>query len=246
MNIVRTVTWPINRWMESKAMGRNSLEIDSNQGLANMQGASLMAWMNYHHRDIHGKQCTWMGVTALKNPLDAWIYQEILYEVKPDIILELGNNEGGGTLFLANMCDLLGHGQVIGVDINHEVFKASHPRIELITGDTTSDEVIEQVRAKCEGKRVLIIHDAAHTKEIVLRDLRNYSPLVAVGSYLIVEDTSIGIPGFKDGPFFIPRQNTPLQSIDEFINENPNFVIDESRERYILTENYRGFLRRVA
>ena len=235
-----------------RASNNQSWSIDGNRGIGNMQGVPLIAWINYHQREVLGQQCYWLGHRALKNPMDAWIYQEILYEVKPDIVIELGNKNGGSTLFLAGICDLMNHGRVLALDIDHAQFTASHPRIELITGDCASREVLETVRQKCDDQRVLIIHDADHSREAVLRDLRNYSPLVSQGSYFIVEDSIEGVPGFSGdpeqpvGPFLLPPKDTALQGIESFLEENSNFVVDESRERYILTANYRGYLRRVS
>lgn len=234
-----------------KPSEHGSWYIDANQRLPDILNMPLLAWINYHQREVHSKQCYWMGQRALKNPMDAWIYQEIIFEIKPDIIIEIGNKNGGSTQFLAGMCELLGQGRVLALDIDHSVFTASHPRIEMITGDCSDQDILAMVREKCQGQKVLIIHDADHTKAAVLRDLRNFAPLVSPGSYLIVEDTTIGIPGFSGdpnnpvGPYLMPRQNTPLQAIEEFLRENPNFVVDESRERYILTHNYRGYLRRM-
>jgi len=213
--------------------------------------APLITWLNYHQHEILGKQCYWLGHRALKNPMDAWIYQEIIYEVKPDIIVEMGNKNGGSTLFLASILQLLGHGEVLAIDVNHEGFTAFHPRIGLITGDCSDEEIIGQVKDKCRGKRVLVIHDAEHTRDAVLRDLRNYAPLVSPGSYFIVEDSIQGVPGFcpdserLHGPFLLPDIDTPLQGIKTFLRENKDFYVDVSRERYILTANYRGFLRRI-
>ncbi len=183
--------------------------------------------------------------------MHAWIYQEIIYEVKPDIIVEIGNKSGGSTLFLASILQLLGHGEVLAIDVNHEGFTAFHPRIGLITGACSDEGIIAQVKDKCVGKRVLIIHDAEHTRDAVLRDLRNYAPLVSPGSYFIVEDSIQGVPGFcpdserLHGPFLLPDIDTPLQGIKTFLRENKDFYVDVSRERYILTANYRGFLRRI-
>jgi cephalosporin hydroxylase len=205
---------------------------------------TLEDWMLYHQTDIVFDQCTWMGVRALKSPLDAWIYQEIIYEVRPDIIVELGSMWGGSTLYLANLLDLMGHGQVVSVDISRERFSSKHERFVLITGSTTDPHVIAKVRALCDGKKVLVIHDAAHDKATVLADLRTYSPLISVGSYLIVED------GFGD--LFYPgtpigmAEDGPLPAIEQFIQEHPEFVIDKRRERYLLTTNPLGFLKRVS
>lgn len=211
----------------------------------------LISWVNYHQHSILGKQCFWMGHRAMKNPMDAWIYQEIVYEVRPDYIIEIGNANGGTTLFLANICDLLNHGQVIGLDIDHGKFGVSHPRIELLTGECSSSQIVEAVQCKVAGKKALVIHDAEHTRDAVSRDLRLYSPLVSVGSYFIVEDSFEGIRGFnsrcgeRPGVFSIRNPDSPLQAIECFIRENKNFIIDRSRERYILTSNYKGYLKRI-
>lgn len=248
----RNLSRVLDRLIRPKPPHHNSWYIDGKNGIADLQGAPLMGWINYHQRQILGKQCYWLGQRALKNPMDAWIYQEILYDVKPDIVLEIGNKNGGSSLFLASICELMGHGKVIALDIDHSKFTASHPRIELITGDCSSEAVLDTIREKCQDQRVLVIHDADHTKEAVLRDMRNYSPLVCPGSYFIVEDSIEGVPGFGGtiddpiGPFTLPRTHTPLQAIEQFLKENRSFEVDASRERYILTANVRGFLKRTS
>jgi cephalosporin hydroxylase len=185
-----------------------------------------------------------MGLHAWKNPLDAWIYQEIVYEVRPDIIVEIGSYEGGSTLFLAGLLELLGKGTVISVDIDRSRFRAKHDRIFEITGSSSSPEVVEKVRGLCRDRTVLIIQDAAHDKESVLKDLRNYSKLVSLNSYFIVEDGVVDLyrPSDSIGSF----EDGPLAAIDEFLSQNPNFLADSERERYILTYNPRGFLKRIS
>ncbi|OGH61730.1 MAG: hypothetical protein A3G34_14075 [Candidatus Lindowbacteria bacterium RIFCSPLOWO2_12_FULL_62_27] len=202
---------------------------------------TLMDWINYFHRNIVGFQSRWLGHRALKNPLDAWIYQEILYEVRPDVIVEIGNKSGGGALFLAGICDALKHGVVLALDITRDRMTAKHRRIVELTGDAADPRIIREVHRRCKGKRTLVIHDADHTKDAVLRDLRNYSDLVRHPSYLIVEDTTDGLPGFmgrRRG-----NSNSPLQAIDVFLRENRRFCIDKSRERYLLTANFNGYLK---
>ncbi|MEK7287922.1 MAG: CmcI family methyltransferase [Elusimicrobiota bacterium] len=210
----------------------------------------LIAWFNYHQHEVLGKQCKWLGKRALKNPLDAWIYQEIIWEVRPDLIIELGNKNGGSTLFLANICDLIGHGEILALDLDHKQFTAEHSRIRLLTGDCSSEPVLNKVREYAKNKKVLVIHDADHTRKAVLRDLRLYAEFVSPCSYLIVEDTMHGISGFnsesgkKPGVFTLRDPDTPLQAIEEFLKERRDFTMDRSRERYILTSNYKGYLRR--
>jgi cephalosporin hydroxylase len=180
----------------------------------------------------------WMGVHSLKNPLDAWVYQEILHDVRPEVVVELGSRFGGSTLFLCHMLDLLGvDAQVVSVDRTHEAFAAKHERIEMVTGDTRDAEAVARVRTLCAGKRGLVIHDADHSADVVIEDLRNYAPLVAPGSYLIVED------GVRDHLAGLPG---PVEAVNRFLAESPDFEVDETRERFVFTYNPRGFLRRRA
>lgn len=201
----------------------------------------LDEWLLYNQEH---EGCTWMGVKALKNPPDLWIYQEILYDVKPDIIVELGSAEGGTTLYLANLLDLIGKGKVISVDNDRRKYNVEHDRIEMVTGDTASSKTVAKVSSLCpQNNLVLVIHDACHKKENVLEDMRLYSPLVSIGSYFIVED---GIQDlFKPGNCIGTFERGPLFAIDEFLKENPKFIVDKTREHYILTHNPNGFLLRV-
>ncbi|MHB8628328.1 MAG: CmcI family methyltransferase [Aggregatilineales bacterium] len=204
---------------------------------------SLYQWLLYHQQGIVFEKCTWMGARALKNPLDAWIYQEIIYEVKPDVIVEIGSAYGGSALFLAHMLDLIGTGIVISVDITRELFNVKHDRIVLVTGDSSSAEVVAQVADLCRDKRVLVIHDGSHVKEDVLKDLQHYSKCVNVGSYIIVEDGIVDL--FSPRTALGRMYDGPLLATEQFLKEQPNFEVDSERERYILTYNPKGFLKRV-
>ncbi len=184
----------------------------------------------------------------MKNPCDAWIYQEIIHKVKPDIIVEIGSFEGGSTLYFANLLDILGKGIVISIDTDRTNYHVKHDRIVTITGDSLSPATIANVSKLCNGKSALIVHDGNHTKEHVFKDLQAYSNLVSINSYFIVEDGTIdlfspnlfnpndGIGTFDEGP---------LRAVEKFLNNNSNFVVDAERERYILTDNPKGFLKRV-
>jgi cephalosporin hydroxylase len=205
---------------------------------------SLHRWLLYHHKEIHHERCHWMGVRALKNPLDAWVYQEILYEVQPDVVVEIGSNEGGSTLYLAHLLELIGKGLVVSVDIDHSRFTASHHRIVKVTGDSSAEATLAQVAALCEGKTGLVIHDANHNKEPALRDLRAYERFVSVGSYLIVEDGIVDL--FRPGDGLGWFAEGPLAAVEQFIRERPEFRIDSTREKYVMTYNPKGFLRRVS
>lgn len=185
-----------------------------------------------------------MGVPTLKSVLDAWIYQEILAEVRPDTIVELGSWAGGSTLYLAHLCDALGHGRVVSVDHDRSAWRVSHPRIAVVTGDTASPETHDAVRELIGDGRALVIHDAGHHAATVRRDLEAFAPLVAVGSYLIVEDGVVDL--FEPGRGISDRTTPgPLVATRAFLAEHPEFVSDKSRERYWVTYNPDGYLKRV-
>lgn len=222
--------------------------IKENTGIDNLGRKPLMAWINYHQYDVVGKGTHFLGHRALKNPMDAWVYQEIIYDVKPDVVLEIGNKNGGSTYYLAILLETMGHGTVLALDIDHSRFTPKHPRIDMITGDASAPDTIKKVYDYCSGKKVLVIHDADHSYKAVLTDLRNYQDLVAPGSYLIVEDTIEGVRGFQYSEFpyqtFIrANKDKPLQAVFDFVNENKRFEIDRDREKWILTANPYGYLK---
>jgi cephalosporin hydroxylase len=208
-----------------------------------MLDMTLREWLLYHHRHIHDGGCQWMGVRALKNPLDAWMYQEILWAVRPEVLVEIGSADGGSTLYFAHLFDALGHGQVLSVDVARDTYKVDHPRVATITGHSSAPEVVADVYARCLGRTVLVVHDGDHHKAQVLRDLRAYADLVSVGSYFIVEDGIVDLFGPFDGLGWV--DDGPLSASEEFLREHAEFQVDESCERYLITYNPRGFLKRV-
>lgn len=185
---------------------------------------------------------TYFGVKTWKNPMDFWIYQELCYQLQPDIIVEIGNYCGGSTLALAHLCDCLGHGRVIGVDLSHGRVASSvkaHPRITLIEGDACT--VFPHVANLAQPEaQVLIIEDSAHTFDNTLHILETYASMIKPGGYFIVED-GICHHGLDGGPF-----PGPYEAVEAFVAQNLDFVIDRSREGFLLTWNPKGYLRRVA
>jgi len=184
-------------------------------------------------------QSTYFGIPAVKNPLDFWIYREIIFEQKPDVIIEIGTHCGGTTLALAHICDLMNRGSIIGVDISQALVSyqiKSHPRITLIEGDAC--QAFEYVCNKInQTANILIIEDSAHTFRNTLNVLEVYSPLIKPGGYFIVED-SICHHGLNEGPY-----PGPYEAIEMFLKSNHDFESDRSREPAI-TWNPKGYLRR--
>ena len=206
-----------------------------------------MTVAEYHQRYFDGdfmRGIFWMGVPALKMVGDLWLYQEILFRTRPDIVVEIGSHFGGSTLFIAHVLDQLGHGEVVSVDISRAVFMARHPRIREITG--SSVDVVPQVRAVTGGLKTMVIHDADHSAAAVKRDLDLYGDLVSVGQYLIVEDGIVDV--------FNPRrlrlremEEGPLPAVRAFVQERVDqFEIEDLHRRFALSASPFGYLRRVS
>jgi cephalosporin hydroxylase len=185
-------------------------------------------------------ETTWLGAQALKNPLDLWVYQEIIVETRPELIVETGTYRGGSAFYLASICDLVGAGEVVSIDIE-EVRDdyPSHPRITYLGGRSSTDPgVVAQVGGRAAGKRTLVVLDSDHSQAHVEAELAAFADLVPVGCYLIVEDSNIGqirkdlLPG-------------PLEAIETFLAGRDEFEIDRAREKFLITQNPSGYLRRV-
>jgi cephalosporin hydroxylase len=211
---------------------------------------SVRDWLRYHYYYIHQGyrygasrlQQKWLGHDIIKTPMDCWVYQEIIWETKPDYVIELGVMFGGATHFYASILDMAGHGEVIGIDIS--LAKARPPgnrRIRYIEGGSADPEVVEQVRSIVAGKRVLVIADSDHEKGHVLAEIRAYAPMVHVGGYFVVEDSLNDVMGFHP----VPNEG-PKAAAAEYLAESDDFVIDRRwGERYVMTLNPDGFLLRV-
>lgn len=183
----------------------------------------------------------YFGVPMQKCPMDLAIYQEMLYELKPDLVIECGTAFGGSALYMAHLLDVLGKGKVVSVDINFKQVRPQHPRITYITGSSTDPKIFEEVKKFISADGVvMVILDSDHSRDHVLREMQMYHSLVTFGSYMIVEDTNAnGHPVFKEfGP-------GPMEALDEFMKTNHDFVIDESREKFFLTYNPRGYLKKA-
>jgi len=182
----------------------------------------------------------WLGIPTQKCPLDLWIYQEIISEVRPDVIIECGTANGGSALFLASICDLINKGKVITIDIENRKTRPWHKRIKYLLGSSTSEKIVKQLKKLIGDKdKIMVILDSDHHKEHVLNELRIYSKFITKGSYIIVEDTNInGYPVFLDfGP-------GPMEAVEEFLKENKDFIADRRREKFYLTFNPKGYLKR--
>jgi cephalosporin hydroxylase len=196
----------------------------------------------YYRRWLGGGDtinCSWFGHETLKCPLDLWIYQELLVRTRPDVVVESGTWHGGSALYFAMILDQLGHGRVITIDLEPQPDRPEHPRVRYLTGSSTDPDVVALVRESVGNGRAMVILDSDHRASHVYDELRAYSPLVQPGDYLIVEDTNVnGHPAYPDfGP-------GPMEAVDRFLAEDDGFAIDARCERFLMTLNPRGYLRR--
>jgi cephalosporin hydroxylase len=183
-----------------------------------------------------------LGIQTLKYPTDLWAYQEIIAETFPDVIIETGTWHGGSALFLATVCDALGHGRVITIDPEPGRPLPEHARLTYLRGSSVEQSVLSVVHEQTrEAEGVMVILDADHSREHVLNELDAYSDVVTVGHYLIVEDTNVnGHPVLADhGP-------GPGEAVEEFRRGDSRYVVDRTRERLLITANPGGFLRRLS
>ncbi|MCB0360818.1 MAG: hypothetical protein KDD44_14315, partial [Bdellovibrionales bacterium] len=171
---------------------------------------------------VSESQMSWLGRPVLKTPFDLWMYQELVYRTKPEIIIELGVKFGGTASYFANLFDLLGSGMVIGVDIDLSLAAdLSHPRISLIEGSSIDPNIVERVCKLAEGKRTIVIADSNHESKHVYAELCSYHHLVNVGSYFIVEDGLQDIMRWNPVP-----SDGPLVASRRFLGEHENFIAD--------------------
>jgi cephalosporin hydroxylase len=186
------------------------------------------------------KNTRWLNVTAYKTPLDLWIYQELIVSLEPELVIETGTAHGGSALFLATVCDAVGVGEILSIDIEHRDGRPEHDRVTYLTGSSTAAETLAAVEQRALGKApVLVILDSDHSREHVLAELRHYADFVTPGSYLVVEDTNL------NGHPVLPEYGVgPMEAVRAFLGERSDFRPDEEQEKFFLTFNPGGFLRR--
>jgi cephalosporin hydroxylase len=195
----------------------------------------------YYRRAQTWRNTRWLGTDVLKCPLDLWIYQELLHDVQPDWIIETGTAFGGSASYLASLCDVLGRGQVLTIDPVEREGRPRHPRIHYLRGVSVDPEILARVARAVEGARaVLVLLDSDHSYANVLAELRAYHGFVTPGSYCVVEDGNLG-----GHPVAREFGAGPLEAVHTFLAETDGFEIDREREKFYLTFNPSGYLRRL-
>lgn len=176
--------------------------------------------------------------------MDAWLIQEVISEMKPDLIVETGTYMGGSTYFYACVCDLLGHGEVVSIDIK-ALATIDHRRITYLEGSSTDEIVLGKVKsriAEIGAKKILVILDSNHAAAHVRKELELYSPLVPLGGYIHVQDGNM-----DELPMLKKFRPGPMAAAMGFLQYHPEFMRDiDLEKRYLLTEHPYGWLKRAA
>ena len=216
-------------------------------------------WLIACHKYEYSYHFTWLGLPIIQYPQDIIAIQEIIWKVKPDLVIETGIARGGSLLLSASILELIGHGTVLGIDVdirefNKKNIKKSHliKRISMIQGSSTDKKVVNQVKKFAKGKkRILIFLDSAHNFKHVLKELKSYSSLVKRGSYIVVFDTvaeNFPTNWFKKNGTdrSLNKTNNPKTAVHKFLKLNNRFKIDKAFQRKLLiTSAPDGFLKCV-
>lgn len=200
---------------------------------------------------------SWMGRPIIQYPQDMMAMQEIIWNLQPDLIIETGIAHGGSLIYYASLLELIGKGEVLGIDIdirehnksaieNHAMYK----RIKMIQGSSIDPDIVARVKQHSEGKEtILVVLDSNHTHEHVLAELQIYAPFVSLNSYVVVYDTIVEklpnnyLPGHVR-PWGIG--DNPLTAVNSFIETNQQFEIDKSiNNKLLISVAPDGYLKRI-
>ncbi len=202
----------------------------------------------FHKLYYHGRQrglswgdTYWLGTQVLKCPLDLWLYQELIQDYRPDLVIETGTYMGGSAKFIASIFDLVGHGEIVSIDINPREGRPDHDRITYVTGSSVDPDIVELVREMAKGKpKVMVILDSNHEKSHVDAEIAVFKDLIQPGGYLVVEDTHLNGNPIRDefGP-------GPMEAVEEFLRSTNEFETDPAGTKFFMTFNPHGLLKRI-
>ncbi len=213
------------------------------------------AFMDASIRSRYSYNFTWLGRPIIQYPQDIIAIQEIIYQVQPDLIIETGIAHGGSLILHASICELIGKGEVLGVDIdirehnkneilNHRMSK----RISMIQGSSIDETIVKQVAAIAAGKeKILVILDSNHTHDHVLNEMKWYAPFVTKDSYMLVFDTvveDLANDIYDNRPWGVG--DNPKTAVWEFLKTNNDFVIDTAMDnKLLISVAPSGFLKKI-
>jgi cephalosporin hydroxylase len=187
-----------------------------------------------------------MGIPTWQNPMDVWVTLEIVWDVKPDVILECGTFKGGSALLWAMFLEHVNpKGRVITIDLQPQAWEARSrklaiERVDFLYGSSTAPEIVAQVRERVQGKRVLAILDSSHTRDHVFAELSAYADMIEAGSYIIVQDGAV-----CGHPVEAEPCPGPYEAVEDFLAQDDRFAAVREHERHLMTSNTLGYLKRV-
>lgn len=197
------------------------------------------------------QKLSFMGVYTVKYPADLMVYAEILWECRPRYVIECGTHAGGSALFMATIMDAISQqdptyrGDIFTIDLYDVPARPNHPRIHYFAGSSTDPAVIATMReSMLKNMPTMVILDSDHSARHVTQEIELYAPLVTPGQYLIVEDSNI-----HGHPVYAEHGEGPFEAIHHFLQTNlysRHFQIDKSREKFLVTANPDGYLRRIS
>lgn len=241
---------PIDKFKEERR--KDILEMGKDEEFKELS----LDWILKSNEYKYGYSFTWMGRPIIQFPNDMFIIQELIWQVKPDLIIETGIAHGGSIIFSASMLELLGNdGLVLGIDIDirkhnrEEIEKHSMmKRIIMLEGSSIEENIVKQVNDIAKTKKtVMVFLDSNHSHVHVLEEMKVYGRLVTPESYMVVFDTCVELfpKGYvKDRPWDVG--NNPMTAMNEYLKVYDEFVIDELvNSKAIITAAPKGFLKRV-
>lgn len=231
---------------------REHVLIEKDKDVQELERAAA-EWARVSEKNKLSYEIDWLGVPVIQTPEDLVLLQELVFNIQPDFILEIGIAHGGGLIFEASLLKLLGHGTVVGVDVdirahNRSVIE-SHPlakRIELLQGSSIADEIIQKLKQRIPAQaKVIVCLDSDHTKQHVLRELELYQDFVPPGCYIVVFDAISSQLAKAGAAKEIYIDNGPGEAVVEFLKTNDSFKIDTDFNKLYSSHNQNGYLKRV-
>jgi cephalosporin hydroxylase len=195
----------------------------------------------------------YLGVRIQKNPMDLYMMQQVIFDVRPDYIIEAGTAYGGSAIYWAHILDGLGldESKVLTIDITRYEEEAEQQplwkkHVEFLHGSSTDPAIVERIRQRVAGKKVLVVLDSNHAADHVLNELRAYGPMVSQGSYIVVEDTNLDALPLPDMKFVDGTGGGPMAAVTKYLSAEGAalFEQDPLRENFVMTFNPGGWLKR--
>jgi cephalosporin hydroxylase len=224
-----------------------------NKNLAELEKDALTwtrtAWGNKMDYEV-----SWFGIPIIQNPYDMVLMQELIFNLRPDIIIETGIAHGGSIIFYASLLRLLGKGKVIGVDIDirahNKKLLEKHPFIDTIAmyeGSSTDPKIVNKIKKDIkQDDIVLVILDSNHLYQHVYDELNIYKDFVSKNSYIVVFDTFMPLLDGLEGAAPDVKENNPMRAIEQLLKEDKNFTIDTNYNKYFVSSCPNGFLKKIS